>query len=308
MFRIVSISQALGRSVLLFLLATKPTHALFGGTFDNFLLFPRIRCSLAFLNMDFVINDFNQYPQYFRDDSYMHLAQAGIYQGADHIEEYVKFAYAEYSPYTSIDNPDDPPPNNSFLRYKDGQCEFLSLYKTKEFFDANNTNAIEPFDYLVMVKIYLDFSQRYFRKIHVYYTDDFLRVYFNVALNSDATRRYVCEQVMAGPCQSQLNVTNATACEETLKALPTADGANNYIDGNSQGCRNLHAAFAATNPTQHCAHLSFPPRADPNGNIKCQTSSATPPTSLFTESDFAAYRQEAEKYGIDPVKGHNSPL
>jgi hypothetical protein len=292
-------------SILLLLLS--PTHAFFGGTFDDFLLFPRVRCLLAFLKMKFKINNFDQYSRYFRDDSYMHLAQAGIYQGANHMEEYVKFAFAEYSPYTTIDSPDDPPPNNSFLRYQDGQCEFLSLYKTKEFFDPNTTNPIEPFDYIVMVKLFLDMKSRYFRKIHVYYTDDFLRVYFNVALNSDATRRYVCEQVMAGPCQSKLNITNVTACEATLSTLSSTEGTGNYIDGYSQGCRNLHAAFAATNPTLHCAHLSFSPLADPNGNIKCQTSAMAAPTSLFTESDFVAYQKEAEKYGIDPIKGHNSP-
>lgn len=301
MLRVASLSA----SILLLLVS--PTHSFIGGTFDDFLLFPRIRCLLAFLNLKFVLNDFEQYNRFFRDDSYMHLAQAGIYQGADNIEEYVKFAYAEYSPFTSIDNPDDPPPNNSFLRYQDGQCEFLSLYKTKEFFDANNTNAIEPFEYIVMVKLFLDMKSRYFRKIHVYYTDDFLRVYFDVALNSDATRRYVCEKVMAGPCQSQLNITNVTACEAKLNTLPTAEGAKNYFDGYSQACRKVHAAFAATNPTMHCAHLSFTPLADPNGKIKCQTSAMTPPASLFTESDFAAFRKEAEKYGIDPIKGHNSP-
>jgi hypothetical protein len=305
MLRVASISLAIGCSILLLLVfSPTPTHAV-GGFFDNFLLFPRVRCLLAFLSVKFDIKDFDQYDRYFRDDSFMHLAQTGIYQGANNIEEYVKFAYAEYSPYLLIDSV-DPPPSNSFLRYQDGQCEFLSLHKRKGFLDANNTNAIPPFDYIVMIKLFLDFKSRYLSRIHVYYTDDFLRVYFNVALNSDLTRKYVCEQVMTGPCLSQLGITNVTECESTLKALPTAEGDNNYIDGNSQGCRNLHAAFAATNPTGHCAHLSFTPLADPDGKIKCQTSLATPPSDLFTESDFIAYRQEAEKYGIDPVKGHNS--
>ena len=34
----------------------------------------------------------DQYPFYFRDDSKMILPQAGEYNGADGIEEYVRFA------------------------------------------------------------------------------------------------------------------------------------------------------------------------------------------------------------------------
>jgi hypothetical protein len=69
----------------------------------------------------------------------------------------------------------------------------------------------------------------------------FLHLFFGVALNSDNPRRYICEQVTAGPCAGILNAT--ADCETTLGTLPPTDGELNYIDGYSQGCRGLHAAL-----------------------------------------------------------------
>jgi hypothetical protein len=63
------------------------------------ILFPKLRCLLAFRRLGFAIDNFEQYPVYFRDDSIVQLAQAGVYQGATDIEEYVKFAFSGYSPY-----------------------------------------------------------------------------------------------------------------------------------------------------------------------------------------------------------------
>jgi hypothetical protein len=237
----------------------------------------------------------------------MQLAQAGIYKGADNIEEYVKFAYAGYSPYLSMMKVNAP--QVRFLRYKNGQCEFLSLYKTSLLLDPVNTNAPPRFEYVNMVKLFYKLKSRYIPRIHVFFPNGFLRLFFDVALNADPTRRYICEEVIAGPCSSYLNssidTTNSTVCESTLQALPTAEGTMYHIDGNSQGCRALHATFAVTNPIQHCAHVSFTPLQDPNGSIKCQNSTFTPPSSLFEESELEAFRTFARQNDIDPDIGHN---
>lgn len=49
--------------------------------------------------------------------------------------------------------------------------------------------------------------------------------------------------------------------------------------------QSLHAAFAETNPNNHCPHVSLIPFADP-GQIKCQTSANIAVEDLFTEADF----------------------
>ena len=85
--------------------------------------------------------------------------------------------------------------------------------------------------------------------------------------------------------------------------LPSADGAF-YVDGKSQGSRALHGAFAATNPVNYCAHLSHTPLEDPKGNVKCQNSKGTLPSSLFTERELQMFKDFAISVGVDPVLGH----
>ena len=285
--------------LLLFVVAT--TKSAQGFLFSDSILFARLRCFLAFQRFGFNISDFPSYPKYFRNDSIMELAQAGVYQGAANIEEYVKFVYSDFSPYLSCCN-DYIDRQVKFLGYANGQCEFLSIYNGIFETTPNATAEIPArFQVVAGLKLYFDFNERYVKRINVHYTDDFLRVYFDVLLNSPNTREFVCG-VMNGPCANILNVTSN--CTEQLLTLPSAEGEQYFIDGKSQGCRVLHAVFANTNPDNHCAHLSFTPLEDPNGSIKCQTSKGTLPSSLFTERELQLFKDFAESVGVDPVLGH----
>ena len=284
---------------LLFIVAMTKSAQSF--LFSDSILFARIRCFLAFSRLGFDIGDFPSYPKYFRNDSIMELAQAGVYQGTANIEEYVKFAYSDFSPYYTCCN-DYIERKIKFLGYADGQCEFLSISNSD--YETNpDTTAEIPAKYQVVVgvKLYFDLEARYIKRINVYYTDDLLRVAFDVLLNSPNTREFVCS-VMNGPCANVLNVTSN--CTEQLLTLPSAEGEQYFIDGKSQGCRVLHAVFANTNPDNHCAHLSFTPLEDPNGSIKCQSSKGTLPSSLFTERELQLFKDFSESVGVDPELGH----
>ena len=277
----------------------------FGG--NDSILFARIRCLLALQRTGFEFGDFAGYPKTFRDDSIMELAQAGTYQGASNIEEYVKFGYAGFSPYIACCN-DYIKQKIKFVGYENGQCEFMAFYARNAELIPNATAALpsDTFQIAAAAKIYLAFEERYIQRINLFYTEDFLRIYFDVFLNSTNTRRFVCG-VVSGPCASILNITDNISsnltCEEQLMTLPSTDGAF-YIDGKSQSCRALHAVFAATNPVNHCAHLSYTPLKDPNGNIKCHTSKGTLPSSLFTERELQLFKDFAVSVGIDPILGH----
>ena len=52
----------------------------------------------AFSELDFDFRQFDRYPEYFRGDSVMTLAEAGSYIGEVNIEEYVRFL-TDTSPY-----------------------------------------------------------------------------------------------------------------------------------------------------------------------------------------------------------------
>jgi hypothetical protein len=282
------------------------------------ILFPKVRCALAFRRLDFSVSSFDKYPIYFRNDSAVQLAQAGIYQGPKDMEEYIKFVVPGYSPYLKKANFTQ---SRKYIRentlqralgYKDGKCEFLLIYKRPMDVNATNTNAVAKFNYLTMLKLFYDFESNYITKINVFFAADFLSAFFNKALNSDKTRRFVCKDVIEGPCASMLNqttdLTNETQCEATLNSLPIADGSLIHIDGYSQGCRFLHAAFALVNPTMHCPHLSFAPMADFLGRFKCQHSKEVLPTELFVQSDFDTFRSFATSHDIDPDKGHDMAM
>jgi hypothetical protein len=146
-------------------------------------------------------------------------------------------------------------------------------------------------------------KERYITRIDIFIPKDVLRLTFGIALKSDNPRRFVCEEVIKGSCSDFLDATDD--CEASLQALPLTEGPDHHIDGNTQGCRALHAVFAKTNPEAHCAHLSFSPLKDPNGNLVCQNSAFLPPSELFTESDFASYEQFALTVGIDPEVSHD---
>ena len=296
--RSVNVVMLLFKLLLLFVVAT--TKSAQGFLFSDSILFARIRCFLAFSRLGFDIGDFANYPKYFRNDSIMELAQTGVYQGPSSIEEYVKFAFSDYSPYFSCCNIIIAS-KIKFLGYEDGQCKFL--YMEHDYYETNpNTTADTPaaFQVVLGLKLYFDFEERYIKRINVYYTDDFLRIIFDVLLNSPNTRKFVCD-VMNGPCANVLNATSD--CAEQLLALPSTEGQQYFVDGNSQGCRALHADFAAENP-DHCAHLSFTPLQDPQGNVKCQGTKGTLPSSLFTESELQTFKDFTESEGIDPELGH----
>jgi hypothetical protein len=273
---------------------------------NDSILFAKIRCFLALRRLNFNTAAFDRYTTYFRDDSVMELAQTGVYMGADNIEEYIKFAFADFSPY--ISNFTAGKTVNEFIGYDNGQCVFTQLRSITYVMDPNTTDAPEPYDVAFLLKLYLDFEQRYLSRINVFYTDDFMRVYFDKFLNSVPTRNLVCN-VMQGPCLSILNATydnNNVTCATMLNELPSTDSTKYYVDGKSQGCRALHAVFAETNPTNHCAHLSFTPLQDPSGNIKCQSSKNKLPSELFTANEIQIFESFAESVGIDPIKGHTS--
>ena len=281
-----------------------------GFLFDDLpVFFPLLRCGVAFLRSDFAILNFDKYDDFFRDDSVFELAQTGIYQGAADIEEYIRFIDPASSPYVARLDRENKVNERKFLQYNSdtGQCEFLVIERNVVLLDPTNTNYLPEFHGIVMVKVYFDLKERYFTRMSAYYPEDFLRVFFGVALNSENTRRHVCSEVIEGSCSDIVSATDD--CEASLQALPFAEGPLNHIDDDSQGCRALHAAFAGKNPEQHCAHLSFSRLQDPRGRFKCQSSKLRLrrlPSDLFTESDFAAHRKFAIKMGIDPEIGHDS--
>lgn len=252
---------------------------------------------MAFFGFD--IGDFDSYGDYFKDDSYMILAETGEYTGVSGIEEYVKFVFAEFSPYFATNNV--LAEELTYLGYEDGQCVFATVYDTDYVMNGSVTRGSDEYRAINMVKLYYDYQSRYISKIFVYYTKDYISSLFRSMLNSDNTQKYICDTI-TGPCDGFITEPPVD-CLSELAMLPGTTE-NSHVDGDSQGCRALHTALANVRPDVHCAHISLVPKEDSTGSIKCQTSALTEPEDLFDERDFQLFADFCKARGIDPNIGH----
>lgn len=270
----------------------------------NGILLPRLQCYMRFGLFQFDIADFGSYDKYFGDDSKMTLAEAGTYSGADGIKEYVKFVFSEFSPYFAVGDVANDQVNFQGFDSDAGECQFTVIYNTEYKMEETKTGSNDVFNEIHMVKLFFNIRERYIPTINVFYPEDYLNLLFGTFFDSTNTRDFICG-VMEGPCATY--ITAPADCSAVLEALPNADeGAR--VDGNSQGCRALHAVFAETNPSSHCPHISFTPEEDPSGSIKCQEAGSTLPEDLFDDADLDLWTEFAIQEGIDPAIGHNHPL
>jgi hypothetical protein len=275
-----------------------------GGIFSLF----RNRCHAAYpLFVRFALRDFD-YTVITWEDSVMQLAQAGTYVGPADIQEYGSFLTTE-SPFLKEQSIDLGRLDIRYAGYDDtGGCIFnLAFYWYHGHEGATNTYAAS-YNYPIMFKAFFNPTEKYATRINVFFAPGFFQFVFFQLFDSIQTRQYICS-VYNGPCadviDEELNADND--CESLLAALPMANGDKLWIDGNSQGCRALHAAFAEDNPTNHCAHISFQPQLDPKGNFKCQETEGVLPTDLFNAEDFEFWNEYCERNGFDPAIGHDEP-
>ncbi|GAX26791.1 hypothetical protein FisN_9Lh056 [Fistulifera solaris] len=235
-----------------------------------FPLFPRLGCFARFATFRFDIGNQHQYRRYFRDDSAMSLWQTGRYVGAEAIREYVDFVTPKNPLWSSNEQLDVIVKFVQFDR-DSNQCQFLALYHYNYEIDESLGTIATNYTVANMVKLF-----------------------FN-------TRAYICDVYEGSTCASQLDPP--TDCAAQLSALDQA-GTNGRVDGNSVGCRILHAVLAEFRSV-HCPHISFEPLADFQNQIKCQTEGSLTVLDLFTAEDLEAYDEYAIARGLDPNMGHD---
>ena len=123
----------------------------------------------------------------------------------------------------------------------------------------------------------------------LYMTAPFTEAVLTTQLQTRQVDEFVCDVLLGSVCMDELGDQaeqglTKRGCLKHLSNLPLAEDENRYVNGNSQGCRYLHAVFALTNPF-HCAHVSLIPAKDPKGNYICHWSADLSPDELFTQTD-----------------------
>lgn len=259
-----------------------------------------IDCMASFTAMQFDIREYDQYHNYFREDSKVILPQAGQYVGPDAIEEYVRFT-DESSPFIAEEKL-----LYSSLKFKEanvrtGMCTFLSMGITRQESTPGLGKEISVIRG-ALYQVIFDFHERYITELHVHFQPAYIDLIFSDVFNTKEVRSFICDVSEQDSCSETNAGMSHTECMQNLDELPLLS--NGAFDGNDFGCRVLHSVFAAKN-SDHCAHLSFEPQKDPSGEIKCQESAGMSSWDLFDEQDlmdFHDFLEEKESF-IESLQG-----
>jgi len=126
------------------------------------------------------------------------------------------------------------------------------------------------------------------------------------AVNRTTLALKIC-QIMETSCPSVMEANdfqNQAECAAQMADLPllttNKDGIE-VLDGNSTGCRHLHATLAARSPELHCEHISFMPMEDSQGKVKCSETMNLDQHDYFTAENFNLFVTSAFKHDLDPV-------
>lgn len=244
-----------------------------------------------------------RYNRLMSEEGIMQLAQAGVYKGADAIQEYGSFLTVT-SPFIAKQNV-----QNMRVEYMgvddEGKCVFDVAMDWYHLHDPTTSTYAAEYNYPIMFKVTFNKKGRADR-INVYFAPGFFENVFTRILDSDNTRNTICE-IYNENCASILEETSID-CQSEVSRLAVFDEPTYWIDGNTQGCRALHGAFAMQNPIQHCPHISFTGQEDPDGKVNCHTSLGVDPESLFDERDVAFWDDYCQRFGFDPAVGFREIL
>lgn len=254
-------------------------------------------CFDGFLALQFQGLNFDAYPTYYDDDSVFVLPQTGTYTGAEAIEEYVRFVDVDSTPYWDGRTAFDQSFTFSATRFDSiaGNCVF-SLVSTQALVYSAELTAGDTVNYAAFRNIVYSIPRNKITSLTQFYNPALLGEFFG-RLATPGINSFICG-VLEGPgCTNALGRPPKSArqqrkairrCERALAELPISEGDNAYIDGNTQGCRSLHAVFAQQN-TFHCAHIALEPTPDPAGVTKCAVSEEVDPMATFTEDEIQIY-------------------
>ena len=234
-----------------------------------------------FYDLSFSLTNFQRYPRYFSANSSFLLPAVGKYEGAEGIEEYVKY----FQPTNPAIAGGSHLKFTVFLKAADqatGLCEFVGLNERELVFDKEYSTTGETLVAAILYKLFYNPAQHIIDSIVLHARPDFINHVPSI-MRSHSMMQFVCS-TMQSTCPEiwSLNGLQTQAeCVERLNQLPTFDHGSKYdatqgggLSGYSLGCRVIHSVLLSNGNTAHCPHISFVAKPDSKGHIKCQTSSA----------------------------------
>ena len=267
----------------------------------------------GFADLEVDLFAFDRYPDYFDENSSFTLYPAGAYVGPVGIQEYVKFASPE-SPF--VESMTALPGGAGYLKGVNdaGDCVFVVMAHRRYELSATYSSG-ETIHVATMVKVTYAPASHKIASIALTYEAPFVQHFFD-SVRTRNSYSYACD-TLRSRCPSagvetwsHNGLASHEECIERFEQLPTFDDGPHLanspgggIDGNSASCRLLHS-FLATFDTDHCAHVSFLPMADPSGSIKCQSSKRMRETDFFDPTDLFNFDSFKEAAGYPKADGY----
>ena len=259
-----------------------------------------VACLTAFKLSEFDIMRTDELHKWIDDDSTVTISETGTYKGLDNIVEYINYVFGDYNNfYETLGSPkilssvEDDSHVCSFLAVEHRQTEISTFGALEEFCLSFPTGIKLSFD--------LSGSENFIQVQEVFgFTSKATFSSIVEGVDSSKVASNVC-MALEDHCHTVWNNNNLTSqqdCIDQFLALPMVTG-DNYADGDSQACRQIHSMFVEENQN-HCPHVSFVPMEDVNGKIKCQESGNVLPEDLFTEEELEFIKMTGmEDFGFD---------
>ena len=256
----------------------------------------------------------------YSDASVFRLAQAGIYKGARNIEEYQLFFSGVEDPNAAIWNNCPAENGQGFARLNHANATHCDVTvstilrgrfnpgKTLDVF-LNESLISYSFGQRMLFSYSSELSSVEILKHDVYYPKRF--IHLTAEYGSGAKQALDVCRIMDTHCPNVTAANGFTSIEDCVSKLVTLPKATinahgiATVDGNSVGCRTLHASLVVKDD-KHCPHLSYIPMVDRDGKYKCQLQGENnmTPSAIFSEEDLSLFEHNGISSGLgkDQVK------
>mmetsp|Transcript_39091 Transcript_39091/g.44575 ORF Transcript_39091/g.44575 Transcript_39091/m.44575 type:complete len:980 (+) Transcript_39091:87-3026(+) len=241
----------------------------------------------------------------YNDASILTLAQTGIYQGVDGIQEYQNLAASGDSNVALLTNSCLISPHLEFLVNSVSEDTVNSVSHTScdisfsgiLMGDINPSVGNYSFESVTGFRLIFDMIGE--EKVTVHEENLFLSdpnysgfIYFNQELATT----YICK-ILEDDCgEKYFTYDSQEECVSTFSTLPLEEvntfGFHVYT-GNSTGCRFIHSSLAKVNPEVHCPHVSFASEKDINGNFKCDDKTLDSLHYNFSTDEYEMFERTA---------------
>lgn len=248
----------------------------------------------------------------YNNESVLTLLQAGQYNGTDDILDYLQFSsptkneFAMLWNFCELENTQTLEINQVDDTSCDVTVTAVATAEVNSKFLKKDLDAYFSYDFVFgrRLRFRHDILDTAIVGENIFLPPDLIDDVYMNELNSVAMSTETCllQESICPEYFKYNNYSDILDCVEKFETLPIvseSDAGLRTVDGNSTGCRNLHASMTVLNPDIHCAHLSFYPMADPKGKVKCSNSSNFALDNYFSDNDVLLFKQAALASGIE---------